>query len=265
LVAALVATLFTAVFVAGQGNGMAERRALPQPSISLRANVDPRALPKDVRAPVRLTLAGELESGAGGGTPVLDELRLDLDRDLGFDPRPFSACGGATLDRIGAHDDPDQVRAKCRSSIVAEGTIMFLLAYPENTPIPVKSDLTLLMGKTRGGITTTYLHAYLPIPRPTAVVAKAELKKIRDSRYGTRAIISIPKLASGYGEVTSFQLTIPRHTLATGEPHSTASLRCKHGNVRIRMTSVYESGARTTRKVARPCTTLRGPRASSLE
>lgn len=245
-VTAFATTILACALIAAQGAIDARsdiRIPLSTTSFSFRANASPRAVPKRARAPVRLTIAGEVKDE--GIPPALTELVFDLDRSFGFDLNSLSTCGS-----------PRQVRAKCRSSIVAEGTVEFLLSFPENTPIPVESDLTLFKANTRDGVTTLYLHAYLPIPTPQAVVATVEVRKIREGRYGTRATISIPRIAEGYGAVTSFRLTIPKRTVVTGEPLSVANLRCADGRFEVRATSTFANGMKLTGTAARRCATV---------
>lgn len=262
---ATVAAFFVclaACALAGQGlSGAASPVTIPPPgpTLSFRADFTPRVLPKRARVPVRLRIAGEVE---GATNPTLQELRLDIDRSFAFDLGPLSTCGGSRLDRpserIGGGDTPDEIRARCRSAIVAGGTAEFLLSFPENTPIPVLSDLTLFKGNSRSGSTALFLYAYLTIPTPRAIVAPVEMKKVRDGRYGTRATISIPTIAGGYGRLTSFSLTIPRRTPHAGRPLSLARLRCADGKAQIQAQSTFADGARTNSTAIRTCSTAPG-------
>ena len=238
--------------------GARESVAIPVRSIEfrIRADVHPHAQPKRARVPVQLTVAGELTGQKGVG-PALEELRLDMDRDLAFDLDQLPPCVSPSLDRahsrIGGRGASDEARAKCRSSIAARGEAKFLLAYPEKSPIPVVSDLTLFMGSTRDGIATLFLHAYITVPTPTAVIGAVELKKVRDGRHGTRATIAMPKIANGYGRLTSFNLTIPRWSTHEGERLSLVQLRCADGRLQIEGTSTFADGLMSTSTAVRPC------------
>lgn len=190
-------------------------------------------------------------------------MRLDIDRGFAFALESLSTCDGSSLNRpseqTGDRDAPEKVRARCRSAIVAEGEAEFVLSYPENTPIPIFSDLTLFKRGTRDGVTNLFLHAYLTIPTPHAIVIPAELKRIRNGRYGTRLTISLPKIASGYGRLNSFSLTFPRRAPHPKKPFGVAKLRCADGRAQIQAESIFNDGVRTTSTAIRTCATAPEP------
>ncbi len=256
----LIASLVACAVAVTQGTSGAERPIeIPirtRPPFILRAEGVPRVLPRHTETPLRLTIAGRVVDEPTH-RPTLQELGLDLDRGFEFDFGSFPPCNGPSLDRtrerIGGNDEPDEVRAKCRSSIIAEGTASFVLEFPENVPIPVSSDLTLFMGDAREGVATMFLHAYLPIPTPQAVVAPVQLKRIHSGRYGTRLTVSLPRIAGGKGRLTSFRLVIPREARRKGEPLNPVAFRCADGRFQIAATPVFTDGPRTVATVIQSC------------
>jgi len=169
----------------------------------------PKALPKREPTPVSFFLSGSIESKTGAQPPALRTLELEGDNHAAIDVTGLPACGWADLRSA----DTAEVRRACGGALVGSGEVELLLAYPGSSPIPVRSELVVLNGGFRGGVTSLFLHARISTPTETTIVAPVKIKKIDDGRYGTRATASIPKFAGGYGLVESFSLKIEKGIL----------------------------------------------------
>ena len=80
--------------------------------------------------------------------------------------------------------DTKHAKAICKIAIIGTGTTNVEIAFPEQTPIPVNSKLIVFNGGIKGGTTTLYIHAYLTVPTPAAIVTTVKIKKIHNGRYG---------------------------------------------------------------------------------
>jgi hypothetical protein len=58
-----------------------------------------------------------------------------------------------------------------------------------------EGPLVLSNGGTKGGVTTLFVHAYVNVPAPTAIVTTVKISKIHNGRNGLKAVGSIPKIA----------------------------------------------------------------------
>jgi hypothetical protein len=170
----------------------------------------PKALPKKGPAPISSFLLGRIESLTGAQPPALKTLELEGDKHVAFDVDGLPACGWADLRAA----DTAEVRKACGGALIGSGETQLLLAYPENSPISVRSELLLVNGGFRAAVTTLFLYAHIGIPTATAIVAPVKVKKVDHGRYGLLATVSIPKLAEGYGQVESFFLRIEKGVLA---------------------------------------------------
>ena len=146
---------------------------------------------------------------------------------------------------------------------MGEGQTDVVIKFPEQNPIPVKSPLTIFNGGTKGGVTTLYIHAFITVPVPAAIVTTVELKKIHAGRYGIESISKIPKISGGAGSVTAFSLQVKRSYTYKGKKLNYVSAKCPDGHFNAKILSaIFKDEAATgegdtTLKgtVIRPCTT----------
>jgi len=194
--------------------------------------VTPRVLPE--RTPVPVTVSGGARITIADGThpSALREAVVDVDRDVAFDVEGLPACGYRQL----ASRESDAARDVCRRAILGWGTAVVLVTYPESRPIPLETDVTLFNGGARGRATRLFLHGFLPIPRPRAIVAPVTLEPAPGNRGGLHATIAIPRTSEGHGSLIDFALTV-RRTFPTddGAKGTFLSARCPDARFEVTM------------------------------
>ena len=92
---------------------------------------------------------------------------------------------------------------------------------------------------------TFYIHAYITVPTPAAIVTTVKIKKIHKGRFGTESVASIPKIAGGAGSVTSLQPG--DHQKGRAHPQMSRRQDPAHG------TAVISDGTRASAEVIRTC------------
>ena len=116
-------------------------------------------------------------------------------------PRALPTCASCKLQAT----DTQHAEAACPKAIVGKGKTTVRVAFPESTPFSANGPLVVFNGGEKGGTTTLYIHAYVSVPAPTAIVTTVKIKKEHRGRYGLRSIASIPPIAGGSGSVTNFE------------------------------------------------------------
>ena len=124
---------------------------------------------------------------------------------------------------------PDAKKA-CSDAIVGTGKGEVEVTFPEQAPLEATGPITLFNGGVRGGTTLLFIHTYVNVPAPTAVIATVELTRIHRGHYGTHAVAQIPRIAGGAGSVTKFKLTINRTFTYKGEKESYLTASCPTGS-----------------------------------
>lgn len=211
----------------------------------------PNALPKKTLAPITLDVSGKIKKVAGDPhPPALKEVLVETDKNGTVDVEGFPACTSGQLQS----QDTEHARAICKSAIIGEGKTEVGIAFPESTEVPVKSDLLAFNGGEKGGVTTIFIHAYITVPVPAAIVTTVKIKKIHKGRYGLLSVASVPKIAGGSGSVKSFSLKIGKKYTYKGKKHSILSLKCPDGKIQAAATAVFADGTRASAEFLRACT-----------
>ena len=217
--------------------------------LKLNGGVSPKRLPRNRLAPIALRVSGDILTVDGSHPPAARTVIADFDRHGTVNARGLPVC------RIGqlVARDTRAAKAACRSAIVGSGKTTVRVAFPEQRPFFSTGPLVLVNGGVRGGVTTMYIHAYVNVPAPTALVTTVKIKKIRKGRFGTRAIAAIPTIAGGSGSVTSFDLKIQRSFRRNGSRQSYLLARCANGRFFALGTVAFAGGPRVSGTVVRAC------------
>jgi hypothetical protein len=221
--------------------------------LTFNAGFTPKALPKKAMAPIVLNVSGKIQSTdpAEPQPSPLTGFILGIDRSITVNLSGYPTCswGGGTIG-----PDLKSIEAACRPSIVGEGWMEVSVKFPEQPAVPATSKLLLLNGGTSGGKTTLYMHAYLTQPITTAIVTTVKISKVKNGRFGTKAIATVPPIANRAGSITSFNLRINKGLKVKGKPFSIANASCPDRHLRFQAEAIFEDGTGTEAEVVRPCT-----------
>jgi len=197
------------------------------------AAVSPRALPRGVPAAVAFSGHASVSTSNGSHPSALREAVLEIDRDVAVDAEGLPACGYRQI----ASRDSEGARQSCRKALVGRGEAVVELAYPENFPIPIRTEIGLFNGGVRDGVTVLLVHGF--IPRPVAgagaIVARVEMSKAPDGRSTWVARIELPRISGGHGSLIELDLRMRRIFFAEGRKRSYLSARCPDGALQLEM------------------------------
>lgn len=207
----------------------------------------PTALPRTKPAPIGLNATGRFETKDGSFLPPLRELVVQGDKNAAIATAGFPTC---TFSQLQPRDTAS-ARKACRSAIIGAGKAEIDLRLAELPPIPLKSDLTVFNGGVRAGVTVLYIHAYITVPTPTAIVTVVKIKKIHHGPYGLEAVASIPRLLDR--SVKSFSLNINKKYTYAGKRMSIFSAKCADGKLQAHVTAVFAFGTRGSLDITRAC------------
>jgi hypothetical protein len=210
--------------------------------LTFNGGFTPKVLSKTKPTPITLNVSGEIKTVDGTHPPALKEFVLETDKNGAVNVKGLPACKASQLQS----QDTKHAEAICKSAIIGSGTTNIQIEFPEQAPIPVHSKLLVFNGGFKGGVTTLFIHAYITVPTPAAVVTTVKISKIHNGRYGTKSVASIPKIAGGSGSVTSFNLKINKKGVLT--------LKCPDGKIYAHGNAVFSDNTRAQAEVIRTCT-----------
>jgi hypothetical protein len=202
----------------------------------------PKALSKTKPTPIAFFISGKIENLEGKHPPALTEFILESDKNATIDVKGLPTCKAGKLQST----TTAAAEASCGPAIIGSGRATAGIAFPDQEEVPATSKIIVFNGGFRGGVTTLYIHAYLTVPVPAAIVTTVKIKKIHKGRYGLLSVASIPKIAGGSGSVTQFNLTINRPGVL--------SAKCTDGKLQVHGKAVFTNGPTVQATVSRPCT-----------
>jgi hypothetical protein len=218
--------------------------------LTANGGLTPKAMSKTKLTPVAFNASGKVETKDHTHPPAVKEVIIEGDKNVAVNTTGFPKCTSGKLQS----QDTAHAKAICKKAIIGEGTTDIEIAFPEQKPIPVTSKLLVFNGGTSGGTTTFYIHAYITVPTPAAVVTTVKIKKIHKGRFGTYSVASIPKIAGGSGSVTSFSLKIDKKYTYKGRNMSVISAKCTDGKILAKATAKFADGTSATVELLRTCT-----------
>ena len=218
--------------------------------VTVNGGFTPTALSKTTLTPISAVFEGKLKTVDGTHPPALKEVVIEADKNTAIDVKGYPTCTAAKLQS----QDSKHAKAACGSAILGEGHTNVEIQFPEQAPIPVSSPLILFNGGEKGGVTTLFVHAYITVPTPAAIVTTVKVTKIHNGRYGIKSVASVPKIAGGSGSVTSFNLKVGKQWTYKGKKVSFISAKCPDGKLQFHGTGVFSDGTRASAEVIRTCT-----------
>lgn len=187
--------------------------------------ITPRALPKDKQAPIAAHLDAKIGTNDGTHPPALSSVIADFDKTIQVHAKGLPVC---QENQLLARSTKDATKA-CPDAIVGTGKAEVVVAFPEQAPIVAKGPIYLFNGGVRGKTTLLYIHTYVNVPAPTAVVAVTKITPINRGRFGMHTVSTVPPIAGGAGSVTKFKLTIDRKFTYKGKKQSYLTASCPTG------------------------------------
>lgn len=174
---------------------------------------------------------------------------VETAKDGYVDVKGLPTC---TFGKLTARSTEDAEHA-CPTAIVGRGQTTARVAFPEQTPFAAKGAVVAFNGGENAGVVTLFIHAYLAVPAPTAVVTTVKIHKIHNGAYGLRSIATIPVIAGGAGSLVDFDLTLHRDFVFHGERRSFLEGECSHDKLLAHVEDMFADGTRAAGTLVRPC------------
>jgi len=187
--------------------------------------ISPIKLPRHEQAPISAKLKGQIKTVDGSHPPAIESVIADFDKTIQVNAKGLPACAAAQLRATSTAS----ARKICPDAIVGSGEAEVEVAFPEQAPLLARGPITVFNGGIHGGTTVLYIHTYVSVPAPTAVVATVELTHIHRGHFGLHAVAHIPTIAGGAGSATRYRITIGRDFTYKGKKVSYLTASCPTG------------------------------------
>jgi hypothetical protein len=209
----------------------------------------PTKLPKHEDAPIKLYGGGKASTESGELPPIVETLEIEFDRHGHVDTNGLEVC---TTGKLQSTNVPAARRA-CPNAIVGEGQGKAIVAFPEQTPIPISSPITLFNGPKKHGDDTIIAHAFTTVPVPTTFIVPVVIEKVHHGVYGYRTKAKIPKIAGGAGHPISGNITVDKKWTFKGRKYSYVNARCETGRLQAKVKVHFDDGTVLTGTFLKRC------------
>ena len=196
-------------------------------SLFIRDNggIVPNKLPRHTQTPISAWIDAEIGTSDGSHPPAVETLDVDFDKSIQVNAKGLPVCKEHQL----VARSTVAAKKACPDAIVGSGSAAVEVAFPEQAPFGAKGPIVLFNGGVRGGTTLLFVHTYVSVPAPTAVVVRVELTRINRGRYGLHAFAEVPRVAGGAGSATGFEIEIDRKFTYKGKGRSYLTASCPTG------------------------------------
>lgn len=196
------------------------------------SNVSPQKLPARRYAPIALNVFGNIKTTDGTHPSAFRETVVDIDKNGRVNTRGVPVCRSGQLQAR----DTKAAKRVCGRAIVGGGGAHVQIKFAEQNPIRVASPLLIFNGGTRRGTTTMFIHSFITVPVPAAIVTTLKIKNIRKGRFGQRVVAKVPRIVGGAGSALDFKFTIRRKFFRFKRGrHAYLEARCPDGRFQARV------------------------------
>jgi hypothetical protein len=188
--------------------------------VSFEGKIAPNKLPRAGKAPVAVTIAGNIKTTDGQDPPQLRTIEMAINKNGKLDYKGLPRCNFHQIQPASTLE----AKASCKKSLVGKGTFKASVALPDQSPFPSNGEILAFNGNLHGK-PVIYAHIYGTEPLPTSFVLPFAIEQ-GNGNYATTLIAELPQVAAEWGFVQGVSLTLQRQFSYRGKTHSYLSAGC---------------------------------------
>lgn len=187
--------------------------------VKFDADFNPHVLPRSRPAPVRVEIAGTIDTTDGSHPPALRWLEVELNRSGRLTTAGLPVCSAPLLQSTSS----SQALSRCRSAIVGRGDFQAVVSLGVDVPTGGK---IIAFNSRLGGRPALLLHFFARVPVRFTLIVPLKIVRKSEGEFGTLLRTRVPRIAGGLGSITRLELTIGRRYAAGGERRSYLAAAC---------------------------------------
>lgn len=172
--------------------------------VTVDGGLSPTTLPRKGKAPVAVSVKGNVAATQQGALPQLKALQIAINSHGTLNVKGIPHC---RINKINP-STTQQALAMCRSSLIGEGDFSADVVLPEQSPFPSRGKLLAFNG-TIGRKPAIFAHVYGTEPLSTSYVFAFKVRKTKGT-FGTILEASFPKATGDWGYITGISLNLFR-------------------------------------------------------
>jgi len=188
--------------------------------VSFHGDMAPLGLPRTGTAPVSVQLGGKIKSANPAIQPVLERIVLDINSHGVLQAKGLPSCPLAKLNSISSQG----AKKACGDALVGHGNVTSRVTLPGQGAFASNGPLLAFNGKYKGK-TAILAQVATGAPLPLTYVIVFAVSKTKGT-FGTRLTGTLPPIASEYGYISAFDMSLSRSYTSGGQKLAYASAGC---------------------------------------
>lgn len=217
--AALAATSALGALVAA-GIAHAELAQKGALRVAFNGGISPQKLPRTEPGPVTVRVGGKITTADRSIPPKLEQIRIAVNSNGKIQSKGLPTCALAKLESVSAA----QAKKTCSGALIGHGNVTSRITLPGQGAFASNGPLQAFNGHYKGH-EAIFAQVASGAPLPLTYVIVFEVKKT-GGRFGTELIGTLPQIASEYGYISAFNLSLGRTYTYKGQKLSYASASC---------------------------------------
>lgn len=214
----LLASLAALLTMAGPAGAVLDQSGNLQGSF--HGQISPAKLPRTATAPVAVQMGGKIKTTDRTTPPKLTEIVLQINSHGKIETKGLGKCSLAKLESVSAA----AAKRNCKDALIGHGNVTSRVSLPEQGAFASNGALAAFNG-TYKGHPAVFAQVESGPPLPLTYVIVFEVKKTHGT-FGTELDGTLPAIASEYGYITAFDLSLARRYSFHGKKRSYASASC---------------------------------------
>jgi hypothetical protein len=188
--------------------------------VRFSGGISPNALPRQVRAPISISVTGTIRTLSGERPPALRRIAIAINRGGRLDAGGLPVCHRSEIEPSSSAE----ALARCGPALVGGGSYDADVAFPEQSAFPSQGRI-LAFNAVVGGQRAILAHVYGEEPVPITRIIVFRIRETSGT-FGTILTGSLPASVNRWGYLKRISLSLHRNFTYRGQHRSYLSAAC---------------------------------------
>jgi hypothetical protein len=216
--ALVAATLMVGLGLAALANAEIVKKG--DVTVSFHGDISPQKLPRTGRAPIAVQMGAKIKGTDPANPPVLERIVLEINSHGVLQSKGLARCSLSKLNSVNS----TQAKKACGDALVGHGNVTSRVTLPGQGAFASNGPLLAFNGVHKGH-PAIFAQVATGAPLPLTYVIVFDLTKTKGT-FGTRLDATLPPIASEYGYISAFDMSLQRRYTSGGKKLSYASSGC---------------------------------------
>lgn len=188
--------------------------------VSFNGGIAPVKLSRTEPGPVSVQMGGKIKTTDKTTPPKLERIVFAINANGIIDSKGLATCPLGKLQSVSAAG----AKKACGDALIGHGNVTSRVTLPGQGAFASNGALQAFNGKYKGR-PAVFAQVASGAPLPLTYVIVFEVEKTKGT-FGTELIGTLPPIASEYGYISAFDISLGRSYTAHGQKMSYASAAC---------------------------------------